>query len=328
MDRLAEQAGVKGGMEETGEERAALDERLKALSEELAERADAGTVAKAAAEVAEELERELRDRLEVALRRKEREQRQERRRAAEQAETQEEEFERFSLAFRLQHFLLLSSCIILIVTGIPLKFPYSAWSALFFRLMGGVHGSGIIHRIGASGLIGVGVVHLGYITLTKEGRREFKELLPKPKDVLDVIRNVLYFVGLRKSGARFGRFSYIEKFDYWAVYWGMVVMITSGLMLWFETQAMSFLPKYALDMAREAHSDEALLATLAIIIWHFYNVHLSPGNFPMNMTFWTGRISKEKMISHHPLEYEKRLAERAATGTRRPTVSEEGKGPA
>jgi hypothetical protein len=87
-------------------------------------------------------------------------------------------------------------------------------------------------------------------------------------------------------------------------------MITSGLMLWFQDTTMAILPKFALDMAHEAHSDEALLATLAIIIWHFYNVHFNPDNFPMSWTWLTGKISKEKIMHHHPLEYEKIMAER------------------
>lgn len=221
-----------------------------------------------------------------------------------------EEFQRFSLLFRVQHIVLFTSCIVLMITGLPLRFPNSGWAAAFFHLTGGVAGSGVLHRIGATGLIGVGIFHMIYITLTKDGRHNFLELLPRFHDVRDVFKNVWYFLGRAKTGAAFGRFSYIEKFDYWAVYWGMVVMIASGLMLWFQDQTMSILPKFFMDVAREAHSDEAMLATLAIIIWHFYNVHFSPDHFPMSWTWLTGKISKEKMIHHHPLEYERIITER------------------
>lgn len=224
----------------------------------------------------------------------------------------EEEFLRFSLCWRLQHMVLFSSCILLILTGLPLKFPDSHWAAIFFRLTGGVTASGIMHRVGAVGLIGMGLFHLGYIMFTREGNREFLALLPRPKDVLDLFRNVSYFLGRSRKGARFGRFSYVEKFDYWAVYWGMVVMIGSGAMLWFQDFALRLVPKYALDMAHEAHSDEALLATLAIIVWHFYNVHFNPENFPISWTWLNGKISREKMIKHHPLEYQQIMAERSA----------------
>jgi cytochrome b subunit of formate dehydrogenase len=94
----------------------------------------------------------------------------------------------------------------------------------------------------------------------------------------------------------------------------MVIMIGSGLILWFLETSLQFLPKFAADIAREAHSDEGLLATLAIIIWHFYNVHLNPEHFPMNRTFLTGKISEEEMRRHHPLEYEELMASRMLHG--------------
>jgi len=145
----------------------------------------------------------------------------------------------------------------------------------------------------------------------REGRRNFWELLPRPKDVTDFFQMLRYFLGKSDEKPRFGRFSYVEKFDYWAVYWGMVIMIGSGLILWFLETSLRFLPKFAADIAREAHSDEGLLATLAIIIWHFYNVHLNPENFPMNWTMFTGKLSEEEMRRHHPLEHEELMAARA-----------------
>jgi formate dehydrogenase subunit gamma len=217
----------------------------------------------------------------------------------------EEEFTRFSLVFRLQHIAMFTSLIILIVTGLPLKYADTGWAMSFFHAIGGVKVSGIIHRIGAAILIAVGTFHVGYIAFCADGRHNFKALLPGLKDFGDVYRNLLYFFGFKDKGARFGRFSYLEKFDYWAVYWGMVVMILSGLILWFHNYAMSILPKAVLDIAREAHSDEALLATLAIVVWHFYNVHFNPHKFPMSWIWLTGKISKEEMIREHPLEYEK-----------------------
>ncbi len=220
------------------------------------------------------------------------------------------EFERFSWNFRTQHMILLASCLILILTGLPLKFHEARLSQLFFDLVGGVQMSTLIHRIGAVGLIAVGAYHLLFLVAFREGRRDFWELLPRPKDAKDFWQMLRYFLGKTDVKPRFGRFSYVEKFDYWAVYWGMVIMIGSGLILWYLETFLQYLPKFAADIAREAHSDEGLLATLAIIIWHFYNVHLNPENFPMNWTMFTGKISEMEMRRHHPLEYEERMAAR------------------
>jgi cytochrome b subunit of formate dehydrogenase len=217
-------------------------------------------------------------------------------------------FQRFSRNFRAQHLLLMSSCLLLIVTGLPLKFHEARISELFFDLIGGVQTSTLLHRVGAVGLILVGAYHLLYLALFREGRQNFLALLPRPQDLIDLLQMLRYFLGRTPERPRFGRFSYVEKFDYWAVYWGIVVMIGSGLVLWFLETSLQFLPKFAADIAREAHSDEGLLATLAIIVWHFYNVHLNPEHFPMNRTFWTGTISEEEMRHHHPLEYEALMA--------------------
>ncbi len=231
------------------------------------------------------------------------------RRKAEKAE--EEYFLRLSLNLRLQHFVMLTSVLTLILTGLPLKFHDASLSHLIIGWLGGINNSALIHRIAATGLIGVGVYHLFYTFLSRDGRRDFKLLLPQKQDLLDYFQQIKYYLGKTDEKARFGRFSYIEKFDYWAVYWGMVIMISSGSLLWFEGIALRVLPKFALDIAKEAHSDEALLATLAIIIWHFYNVHLNPHKFPMSKTWITGKISRSEMIEEHALEYEEIARRRA-----------------
>jgi formate dehydrogenase subunit gamma len=244
-----------------------------------------------------------------------------------EASSREDTLLRLSASLRLQHVVLLTSCILLIVTGLPLKFHGTAWAAFVFSLLGGVRGSGLIHRIAATGLIGVGVYHLCYIIFSRYGRRTFRQLLPAFKDVLDVIRQMKYYLGATRDRARFGKFSYVEKFDYWAVYWGMVIMICSGAMLWFEDISLRIFPKFVIDIAKEAHSDEALLATLAIIIWHFYNVHFNPDKFPMNRTWLTGRITKGEMMHEHPLEYEEQMAMRGASADGAARDSAEGPGP-
>ena len=219
------------------------------------------------------------------------------------------EFLRFNLNVRLQHMVLFSSCIVLILTGLPIKFHDSAWAGFMIRLMGGIELSSLIHRIGAVGLIGVGSYHFFYVLLTAAGRADFGRLIWTPKDGRDLLQMLRYFVGRSEERPKFGRFSYVEKFDYWAVYWGIVIMVGSGALLWFENVTLSVFPKYVLDIAKEAHSDEALLATLAILFWHFYNVHFNPRKFPMNKAWLSGKLSEEEMIEEHPLEYEEILRE-------------------
>ena len=209
-------------------------------------------------------------------------------------------YERFGLNFRLQHALMILSVVTLIVTGLPLKFPELGISKfIIITLFGGLQNSTLIHRVGAVGLITVGVWHLGYTIFSRFGRRDFLLMIPKPKDAVDLLKTISFFLGKRASGPKFGRFSFIEKFDYWAVYWGMVIMIGSGSIMWFKV----YFPKLWFDIAREAHSDEGLLATLAILIWHFYNAHLNPDVFPMNPVFLHGKLTESEMKHHHPLEY-------------------------
>ena len=253
----------------------------------------------------EALAHRIRAEVEVEVRHRER---------AESAEPEKEEqaerqFVRFSLNVRFQHMLMLTSCIVLILTGMPIKFHDTAWAALMIGLMGGIENSALLHRIGAVGLIFVSLYHLFYLIFLSEGRDNFVRLIPSPKDARDLLQMLKFFLGRSEERPKFARFSYVEKFDYWAVYWGCVIMIGSGALLWFETITLSLFPKYVADIAKEAHSDEALLATLAIIIWHFYNVHFNPRKFPMNKIWLTGKLSEEEMIEEHPLEYEEIIRE-------------------
>jgi formate dehydrogenase subunit gamma len=206
--------------------------------------------------------------------------------------------------------VLFSSVILLIFTGMPLKFPDFVLSRFLIGLWGGIQNSTVVHRVGAGMLIYFMVHHFFYTILSRDGRRDFLLLIPTLKDAKDISANLRHFLGKNPEKPRFGRFSYIEKFDYWAVYWGCVIMIGSGLFLWFETEVMRFLPKVAVDMAHEMHSDEALLATLAIVVWHFYNVHFNPDRFPGTLLWWHGKISEHEIREEHPLEYEEIMERR------------------
>ena len=228
-------------------------------------------------------------------------------------------FERLSVSQRVQHIVLITSFTLLIVTGMPVLFAGSRASGAFVRSVGGMTARAWLHRLGAVMLIGVCVYHLFYVLYSKRGRSDFAELIPGVRDAKDLVQMLKYYFGLSMEKPRFGRFNYIEKFEYLAMGWGSAVMIATGFILWFEDQAMLVLPKWALDIAAIVHSYEALLAFLAIVIWHFYHVHLNPESFPMSKVWLTGKITERELRENHPLEYEKTVAGEAREGEERLT---------
>lgn len=220
-------------------------------------------------------------------------------------------FTRFGLLFRIQHIVLMLSTTALILTGIPLwslsRPEHIWWGRTTLQRFGGLQNISCIHRCSAIVLIVLSLYHVLYTILSPKGRKEFLNLLPKFKDVADVTANSLYFLGLRKQPPRFDRFSYIEKFDYWAVYWGCVIMIGTGLALLFPGKCVVYVPWLSYDLAAEIHSGEAMLAALAIVVWHFYNVHLNPSRFPGSLMWLHGKITADEMKKEHPLEYERMM---------------------
>ena len=221
-------------------------------------------------------------------------------------------YERMSLVLRIMHGIMAISVLVLIFTGLPLKFKELDLSKAVIGFMGGIDVSKVIHRVAASGLIFVGVWHLAWIVVTRNGRKTFGLLIPKLQDGKDAIQQIKYFLHRTPEKPKYDKYSYVEKFDYWAVYWGMLIMIGSGAVLWFKDLVLKYMPLWVTDIAKEMHSDEALLATLAIVIWHFYNAHLNPHSFPMSKVFLTGKLSARQMIEEHALEYERIQAERVA----------------
>lgn len=218
----------------------------------------------------------------------------------------ERAYERFNVHQRLQHVLMFSSFIVLTITGLPIKYNHSQWAPVVTGLFGGFEPMLRVHLGAAVVMLASSVYHLGYLLVYPLVTKQFSwAAVPTLKDVRDVFHNLQYFFGLREDPPRFDRYSYKEKFDYWAVFWGMVIMGGSGLMMWFPTWAAQFFPRWIIDSARIAHSDEAMLAILAVFIWHFYNVHFSPTFFPMNKFWYDGKISERMMEEEHPLELER-----------------------
>lgn len=211
---------------------------------------------------------------------------------------------RFDVHQRLQHGLMALSFILLVVTGWPLSTHGVGASLALVDVMGGMERVSYAHRIAAVGLIIASIYHLFYLGVALVQRRLPFSMIPTPTDGQQLVQNFAYFFGARKEKPKFARFSYFEKFDYWAVFWGVVIMAGSGLVRWFPNLAMQVAPEWMYDIAFYAHADEAVLASLAIFIWHFYNVHLRPGIFPMSWVFLNGRLTIEELRHEHRAEYD------------------------
>lgn len=220
----------------------------------------------------------------------------------------QKEYRRLDLPQRLQHILLFTSFIVLALTGLPLRFPHNDWLHALYMAIGGMPVARLTHRIAAVVMIVAWIWHtLDLIVRWKRAGFTLSSItmLPTKKDVHDFIGLSKYYLGIAREQPRFDRFDFRQKFDYFAVYWGMPIMVFSGFVLWFPIYFGNVLPEIGLSAAYIAHSDEAILAFLAIAVWHFYNVHFSPGDFPMSPTWWTGRKSRSQMEHEHPLELER-----------------------
>jgi cytochrome b subunit of formate dehydrogenase len=209
--------------------------------------------------------------------------------------------QRMSVNQRWQHLVLLTSFIILVITGFALKFP-DWW---FMNLLGmGEHVRSIIHRVAGVILIAAGFYHVFYIAIANEGRRLLRDLAPAPKDGIDVFQAMRYYLGFGKTKPKFGRFSYGEKAEYWALVWGTALMGLTGVMMWAKVWVGNLFARWLVDVATAVHFYEAILATLAIVVWHFYQVFVDPDIYPMNWAWWDGKMPVEHYRHEHELDTE------------------------
>ena len=217
---------------------------------------------------------------------------------------------RMSLNERLQHATLVVSFVTLVITGFALKFPEAWWVAPLHRNLPGVFDlRSLVHRIAGVIMLVASVYHLYYIAVVPRGRQLVKDLFPGPQDLFDAINMVKYNLGWSSERPKFGRFSYIEKSEYWALVWGNIVMGATGVILWFDNTFMNLLTKLGWDIARTVHYYEAWLATLAILVWHIYFVIFNPDIYPINLAFWKGTLTEREMLDEHPLELEQLRAQ-------------------
>ena len=200
-----------------------------------------------------------------------------------------------------QHLILLASFIVLVITGFALKFPNS-W---FAEVLGmGEKWRGVIHRVAGVMLIGAGIYHIFYVIVTREGRKLIRDFAPAPKDAFDAWETMLHYLGLSAKKPGFGRFSYAEKAEYWALVWGTALMAITGIMLWAKVWVGDLLARWWVDVATAVHFYEAILATLAILVWHFYQVFFDPDVYPMNWAWWDGQMPVEHYREEHGLDAE------------------------
>jgi hypothetical protein len=152
-----------------------------------------------------------------------------------------------------------------------------------------------VHRIAGVVLIGVGFYHLLYLLFTTAGRRDLLAMLPKVRDVREAVQTVGYDLGYRRELPFYAKFNYAEKLEYWALVWGTVVMALTGVLLWAHDLVLKYFSKVVLDVATAVHYYEAILATLAIVIWHFYAVIFDPDVYPLKWTFVSGRAPEHEV---------------------------------
>lgn len=206
---------------------------------------------------------------------------------------------RMTATQRWQHFILATSFIVLAVTGFALKFPDS-WLA---KILGSSEPlRRWSHRVAGIILLVIGLYHLVYLVATRDGRKLVADLLPIKKDAADVWQAVRYLAGFTGEKPKIGRFGYAEKMEYWAVVWGTIIMGVTGLAIWMKIDVTQFFPRWVVTVATTIHYYEAVLACLAIIVWHFYHVMFDPDIYPINTACLDGRVSEEFQAHEHPLE--------------------------
>ena len=208
---------------------------------------------------------------------------------------------RFSVSDRFEHWLQMVTFVALAFTGLIQKWPEGWFSRWAFRTIGGIEVSRFLHRAFATILLLGIVYHLYTVGMRVLVRRERRTMLPTWADFKALAQQLLYTLRIRKLPPRQDRFTWDEKLEYWAVVWGTVIMTITGFMLWNPIATVRFLPGQFIPAAKAAHSGEALLAVLAILVWHIYNVHIRH----FNKAMFTGYLSRNDMERHHPLELER-----------------------
>lgn len=224
-------------------------------------------------------------------------------------------YKRFGMLERVLHVLLMFSFLGCSLSGAPLLFPYAGWAKFVASLMGGYEGAALVHRASAVLMGGIFVVHIFTFLWRGLASKSIltvlwgpNSMMPQPKDVVDIYQHVKFFLGLGPR-PKFDRYTYWEKFDYMAVFWGMFIIGGSGLMLWFFEPLSAYLPGWVFNLCTLIHGHEALLAIGFIFTIHFFNGHLRLEKFPMDKVIFTGKVTEHELMEERPLEYERLVKE-------------------
>jgi len=211
---------------------------------------------------------------------------------------------RWSLNERVQHWLLAISFIVLALTGFGLKYPDAWWVKPLIFGEWSFNLRGILHRIAGLSFILLGFYHLLYVTMVKRGRALLGAFIPSKKDFFDFVKNLKFILGVSNQRPEFSHFNYMEKAEYLALLWGAIIMVITGILLWFEDFTLSFWPRWTIDLLTVIHLYEAWLATLAIIVWHFYYIIFDPNIYPLNTTMLDGKITEAQMRHEYAAEWD------------------------
>lgn len=213
--------------------------------------------------------------------------------------------QRFSGWQRLQHVVVILLFTVLCLTGLPQKYFEAGWAQPLLEYFGGIDRARWFHRASGLAFTALMAIHFAVEVFRLLRGRGSLSLVPHRQDFSDAIVTLRYYLGTSDEQPRFDRFDYRQKFEYWGLVLGSVLVVSTGLVLLYPVEVTQVLPGSVVPVAMVAHSNEGLLAFLTIITWHIYNAHLNPDVFPFDTTIFTGKISVERMRHEHPRELER-----------------------
>ena len=214
---------------------------------------------------------------------------------------------RMTLNERVQHLNLFINFTILVITGFTLKYPETFGFSVISDIAKGMTYRGLLHRLSGVAVLTLGGYHVLYLLFTKRGRGILIDMIPGLKDVKDLWETLKnnFFINRPAKVLKMPRFNYREKLEYLGLIWGTIVMTVTGFILWFKTQWLMYFPMWTWNLAQVIHLYEAYLATLTIIVWHFYSVVFNPDVYPMSWAWITGDLTEHEMEEEHGLELER-----------------------